>query len=280
MRLGGKVFEKTTSPDEWAAAVKRLGYRAADSPVQPGADDATVRAYADAAARAGIVIAEVGAWSNPISPDDETRKKAVAKCQAGLDLAERIGARCCVNIAGSRHPKTHNAPHPDNFTRATFDLVVESIRQIVDAVKPTRTFYTLETKPTIFPDSAETYLDLLRAVDRKGFAVHLDPVNMICTVRRFYNNSAFMTETVRALGPHIKSCHVKDLTLKATSREIVHLDEARPGTGGLDLGAFLREVEKVGPDIPVMMEHLDSAEEFAAAADHLRAVAVKEGVTL
>jgi sugar phosphate isomerase/epimerase len=280
MRLGGRIFEKTADPEAWAAAVKRAGYRAADCPIQPGADDATIAAYAKAAAAADIVIAEVGAWSNPISPDETTRRAALDKCKAALALAERIGAVCCVNIAGSRHPKTHNAPHPDNFTRETFDRIVASVREIVDAVQPKRTFYTLETKPTIFPDSAETYLDLLKAVERKAFAVHLDPINMICTVRRFYENARFMVETVRKLGPHIKSCHVKDLALKATSREIVHLDECRPGTGGLDLGAFLREAAKLSPDLPMMMEHLDTAEEFAAAAAHLRQVAAKEGVAL
>jgi sugar phosphate isomerase/epimerase len=280
MRLGGRIFEKTADPDAWAAAVKRAGYRAADCPLQPAADDATVAAYVKAAADADLVIAEVGAWSNPISPDMAARQAALEKCKGALALAERIGAVCCVNIAGSRHPKTHNAPHPDNFTRETFDLIVQSVRQIVDAVNPTRTFYTLETKPTIFPDSAEAYLDLLRAVDRKAFAVHLDPINMISTVRRFYDSGKFMAETVRTLGPHIKSCHVKDLALKATSREIVHLDECRPGTGGLDLGAFLRAAGRLGPDLPMMMEHLDTAEEFAAAAAHLRDLAAKEGVDL
>ena len=62
------------------------------------ADEATVQAYLRAAKAANVVIAEVGAWSNPLSPDAETRQKAIAKCQAKLALAERIGAHCCVNI--------------------------------------------------------------------------------------------------------------------------------------------------------------------------------------
>jgi hypothetical protein len=65
MRLGGPIFEKFDSPETWIAAVKVLSYRAAYCPVGLDADDATIRAYERAAQEADVVIAEVGAWSNP-----------------------------------------------------------------------------------------------------------------------------------------------------------------------------------------------------------------------
>jgi len=46
---------------------------------------------------------------------------------------------------------------------------------IIDAVQPTRTFYTLETMPWMYPDSPQSYLRLLQAVDRRQFAVHFAP---------------------------------------------------------------------------------------------------------
>ncbi|MCM8756987.1 MAG: hypothetical protein NC823_00715 [Candidatus Omnitrophica bacterium] len=60
-----------------------------------------------------------------------------------------------------------------------FDLIVEVVRQIIDAVKPVRSYYTLETMPWMYPDSAESYQSLLQAVDRKAFAVHFNPVNLL-----------------------------------------------------------------------------------------------------
>jgi len=105
MRLGGPVFAKCGSPDEWIAAVRAAGYRAAYCPVQPDADDATVQAYARAAHAADVVIAEVGAWSNPLDPDEANRRAALEKNIKCLALAERIGACCCVNITGSRGKK-------------------------------------------------------------------------------------------------------------------------------------------------------------------------------
>src|SRR5579872_2882145 len=186
MRLGGPVFGDITDPESWIAAVRRAGYRAAYCPIDNTAGDDAVRAYSDAAKAADIVIAEVGAWSNPLSPDDATRRAAIAHCQAQLALADRIGARCCVNIAGSRGERW-DGPHPDNLTPGTFDLIVETVRKIVDAVKPTRTCYALETMPWMYPDSPESYLRLIQAIDRPAFGVHLDPANLLCSPQRFYD---------------------------------------------------------------------------------------------
>ena len=44
------------------------------------------------------MIAEVGAWSNPLSPDSETSRKAIVLCQARLRLADRIGAIGGINF--------------------------------------------------------------------------------------------------------------------------------------------------------------------------------------
>jgi sugar phosphate isomerase/epimerase len=257
--------------------VRAAGYSAAFCPVEGSADEDTVRAYADAAKAANIVIAEVGAWSNPMSSDAETRRAALEKCQRQLDLADRIGARCCVNIAGSRGEKW-DGHHPDNLTEETFDLIVETVRRIIDAVKPTRSFYTLETMPWMFPDSPDCYLRLIKAIDRETFAVHLDPTNLICSPQRYYGNGALIRECFEKLGAYIKSCHGKDIALH--DKFMVHLDEVRPGLGNLDYRMFLRELDKLDPNTPLMLEHLPSEEEYNLAAQYVRSVAEEIGVTI
>lgn len=277
MRLGGPIFAECADPGQWAAAVRAAGYTAAFCPVGPEASDDVVRAYAEAARAADIVIAEVGAWSNPLSPDEATRRAAIEHCQRQLALADRIGARCCVNISGSRGDQW-DGPHPDNLTEATFDLIVETVRAILDAVKPTRTYYTLETMPWMYPDSPESYARLLRAVERDRFGVHLDPVNLICSPQRYFGNAALIRECFRQLGPYIKSCHAKDIAL--SGRLTTHLDEVRPGLGGLDYGAYLEELNRLDPDTPLMLEHLPDAQEYALAAAYVRSVAEQKGIPL
>jgi len=276
LRLGGPTFEKFDGPDAWVKAVRKLGYSAAYCPVGAKVKDDVIKAYARAAKKADIIIAEVGAWSNPISPDEKTRREALEKCRSQLALADRIGANCCVNISGSIS-EDWAGPSPKNLTEETFDIIVETTRSIIDDVKPTRTFFTLETMPWAYPDSPDSYLHLLKAIDRKQFAVHLDPVNLICSPQRYFKNGRLIRECFRKLGPNIKSCHAKDILL--STKLTTHLDEVRPGLGGLDYAVFLRELSKI-PHIPLMLEHLPNAEEYRLAATHVRSVAKSIGLSL
>jgi len=278
MRLGAPIYTKYRTPGEWAVAVRDKGYGAALCPVGADADISEIRAYEKIAKENDIVIAEVGVWNNPLHPDLGEKKKALAHCCAQLLLADEIGARCCVNIAGSKNPERWDGPHPDNFTPETFDEIVSTARYIIDTVKPKRTYYTLEPMAWAVPDTAESYLNLIRAIDRERFAVHLDIVNVIRTPREHYGNAGLIREWFRLLGPHIRSCHAKDTVMEA--RFTSHTGEAAPGKGALDYGTLLREIEGLDPDMPLLIEHLEHEEEYDDAARYIRSVAAREGVPL
>jgi sugar phosphate isomerase/epimerase len=267
--LGGPVFAKVESPEQWIMELNKLGYTAAYCPIGHTASDDVVQAYENAAQKAGIIIAETGAWSNPLSPDEEERKKAYQKCVDQLALADRIGARCCVNITGSRG-KVWAGHDPKNLTRETFDMIVEITRNIIDEVKPTRSYFALETMQWAYPDSVESYVDLLHAIDRDRFAVHFDPTNLVNSPYRYYNNGDIIRDGFRKLGKYIKSCHAKDIIL--SQEATVHLDEIRPGQGNLDYRVFLQEISQL-KEVPLMLEHLPNAEEYNKAAHYIRALA-------
>lgn len=270
MRFGAPVFGSPADPELWAAEHLRLGYNAAYCPVKADATDSEVQGYATAARRADILIAEVGAWSNPLSPDSEVSSKAIAYCQQQLELAERIGANCCVNISGSCGAQW-DGPDAKNLTPETFDRIVEISRKIIDAVKPKRTFFTLETMPCAYPNTVDSYVRLLYAINRSQFAVHFDPVNIITSPETYYRNDQLLIDCFRQLGKHIKSCHAKDILLSPNLT--VHLDETRPGLGNLDYRTFLSQVNQTNAEIPIMLEHLPDAESYLLAADYVRSVA-------
>ena len=269
MRLGGPILEKFETPDKWIQAISARGYRASFCPIQPGAPTDVIRELIEAANKADIVIAEVGAWSTPLSSDSATRVAALRKCKDSLALADEIGARCCVNIAGSRGEPWHG-PFAADLTKETFEIIVETVQEIIDDVAPIRTCYALESMPWMYTDSTESYLALLKAIDRPNFGVHFDPVNLINSPQRYFGNTAIIKEFVEKLGPHIKSCHAKDIMLQPGVA--VHLEEVRPGCGQLDYQTFLREIAKLPEDTPVLMEHLPNEEEYALAANHIRGI--------
>ncbi len=277
MRLGGPITEDFSSPEEWVDLVKKKGYRAAYCPVGLDAEEAIINSYAAAAAANDIVIAEVGAWSNPLSNNKKEKEEALDKCKKALILAEKIGARCCVNIAGSRSNKW-DGPDKDNLSKKTFQKIVEMVQQIIDEVKPEKTYYTLETMPWIFPHSVESYQRLIDEIDRKQFAVHFDAVNLVCSPELYFNNGSLIKNFVEVLGPFIKSCHLKDVILH--DNLTVHIDEARPGTGELDYQVMLEELNRLESDLPVMLEHLPSEDEYRKAKSYVIDVASKANINL
>jgi sugar phosphate isomerase/epimerase len=278
IKLGGPVFAKYNNPEEWISALHELNYKAAYCPVQPGVSSYEIKLYKNAAQKAKIVIAEVGAWSNPIDPDDLKSKAAIEKCINALQLADEISANCCVNISGSRNPEKWAGPHADNLTSVTFDLIVETTRKIIDAVNPKNTFYALETMPWAYPDSVDSYEKLIKAIDRERFGVHLDPVNLVVSPQVYFKNGEMISEAFKKLGQFIKSCHAKDILL-LEDELTPHLPEVRAGLGKLNYTVYLKELSKLNI-IPLMLEHLNTKEEYILAASYIRSVAEKNNIFL
>jgi sugar phosphate isomerase/epimerase len=276
VRLGGPVPGNFNDPVDWVKAVKSLRYTAAYCPVQPGAPGELIKAFREEAIRNNIIISEVGAWNNTLDPNDNARKDAIKKNIDALHLADEIGARCCVNISGARGEKW-DGPYAGNYARETFDLIVDNVRYIIDSVKPSAAFYTLEPMPYMLPDSPDSYLELIRAIDRKQFGAHLDPVNMISDPHRYFNNATFLKECFSKLGQYIKSIHAKDILIMPELT--LHLEERRPGLGTLDYAVFLQEAGKL-KDIPFMLEHLSTQEEYLLAANYVRETGKKAGIEI
>lgn len=276
IRLGAPIHLKSDDPRELAREHRRLGYSAAYCPKAKVEDTARVKEIEAAFAAENVVIAEVGAWVNMLDPDPEKRRANLRTVASRLALADAVGARCCVDIAGSYHPTVWYGPHPKNLSREFFDATVENCRRVIDEVKPTRTKFTLEIMGWSFPDGPDSYLRLIKAIDRKGFGVHLDVCNGINSPTRFYRSGEFIAECFRVLGPWIVSCHAKDLEWKVELN--VHFVEVIPGRGEVDYRAYLRGLAALPNDAPLMLEHLKTAAEYAEGAAYIRKVAAECGI--
>jgi len=130
----------------------------------------------------------------------------------------------------------------------------------------------------MYPDSPEIYVKLLQAIDRPTVAAHFDPVNLINCPQRYFTNGEYLKHCFKLLGPYIKSCHAKDILLGQTLT--VHLDEVRPGLGGLDYRVFLSELNKLDAKTPLILEHLPNEEEYELGARYIREVAFEGGIQL
>jgi sugar phosphate isomerase/epimerase len=276
VRLGGPIFLKSSDPAELAREHRRLGYSAAYCPGAKVGDAEHIAAIRNAFAKEDVVIAEVGAWKNMLDPDEGKRRENLNYVRERCALAEEVGARCCVDIAGSYNPTLWYGPDPKNLSREFFDATVANCRQILDSVKPKRTKFTIEMMGWNLPDGPDAYLDLIKAVDRKAFGVHLDVCNGVNCPTRFYKNTEYIQECFAKLGPWIVSCHAKDL--QWITELNVHFLEVIPGRGQMDYKAYLRGLAKLPVDAPLMLEHLNTAEEYEEGKTYIRKVGAEIGV--
>lgn len=277
MKLGGPIVERFDTPEAWAQCVLDARFAAVPCPVDCRAPMEEAREYVSQAERIGVTIAEVGVWRNPIAPDDEQRREALAYAKAQLAFADEIGANCCVNIVGAAGPRWDGA-YPENYSEATYALIVDSIREIIDAVRPVRTYYTIEPMPWMVPDGPDAYVKLLRDVDRPRLAVHMDFVNMINSAPRCLFAEDFIDECFRKLGPYIKSIHAKDVLLEAPFTTMIR--EVAPGKGRLNYARVLRAIHTLGPTTPVLLEHLDSTQAYRDAYDHVAGAAREHNIPI
>lgn len=277
MRFGGVIFGKWDSPEQWAEMALNAGYSAVYFPVDHRAKDSVIDGYVRAAQANDLVICEIGAWNNLLDPDPAKRRANFAHTVHQLELAEHVRANCCVNIAGS-YSEQWDGPHRDNLTQRAFDEIVQTTQKIIDRVNPVHTAYSLEPMPWMYPDSADSYVDLLRAVDRKGFAAHLDPVNVISSPQKFYRNGEIIREWFDKLGPHIRSCHAKDIRIGG--KLTVHLDECRPGTGELDYRTYLECMATLDDRVCLMLEHMTEPEDYEEATRYIKGLAADMNIPL
>lgn len=271
IRLGGPVFLKSTDPRELAREHRRLGYSAAYCPPVAAGDSVAHKAIREAFAAENVVIAEVGAWKNMLDPDAAKRAENLSYVSERLAVAEAVAARCCVNIAGSFNPTLWYGPHPRNLSKEFFDATVENCRKVIDAVKPRQTRFSIEMMPWNLPNGPDSYVRLIRAVDRAAFGVHLDVCNIVNSPERYYGNAELINECFAKLGRWVLSCHAKDLEWMAEFN--VHFREVAPGRGQIDYGAYLKGLAALPSQPPLMLEHLKTAEEYLEGATYIRRIA-------
>ena len=265
IRLGGHGLPiGSVDPFAFARAHRAFGYGAAYCPPVAISDSARLADIEKAFAAENVTIAEVGIWRNLVSRDPQQRKAHREVAAEKLAIADAVGAKCAVTYLGSYAPGSDYGPSPENLTDEAFEDAVEVVRTLIDAVKPKRAMFALEMEQYSLPDSVDMYVRLIRAVDRPAFAAHVDPVNLVLTPRTYFDTGRLLREIFAKLGPWIVSCHAKDIILH--HQAALHFDEIMIGKGALDYRTFLRELDGLGRDVPLMLEHL-SDPDYAVARD-------------
>jgi sugar phosphate isomerase/epimerase len=140
------------------------------------------------------------------------------------DLAHRMGLKLVTFHAGF-------LPHDE--TDPGFAKLFERLTRVADLFAAKQIDLGLETGQ----ETAVTLRALLKKLGRPNVGVNFDPANMI-----LYDKGNPI-EALRALGPWLKQCHIKDA--RKTNAPGTWGDEVAAGDGEVDWKAFFRTLEEL-----------------------------------
>ena len=268
MLLGISSRLEHSTPQVWAAKHKALGLKCVNFPVDYLVGEETYMAYKAEADKAGLVIAEVGVWRNTLAADPVERAKWIDYAVGQLRMADQIGAICCVNVVGTPYGPRWDGGYRENFSDELWQMAVQMIQQIIDTAKPKTTKFSIESMPWMIPSTPDEYLRLIKDVDRPQFGTHLDVVNMITSPEKYFFNDRFLEECFEKLGSTIISCHLKDIRLK--EEYTFQLQECACGEGTLDIEKYVQLANAANPQMPMIIEHLDTDEDYAESVAYVK----------
>lgn len=268
MRLGVSTDLGAKSATEWIEANKDLGLGAVVFPLNAQAENSKIDEYAKAAKEADIVIAEVGIWRNAIDADEKQAKENMQYSIDQLALADRIGARCCVNVVGAYSGSRWDGGVRDNFSKEAWNKSVKMIQTIIDEVKPQNTYLSIEPMPWMIPTCPEEYLRLIEDVARDRFAVHMDIINMINCPERYFFPEEFLDRTFDLLKGKIRSCHLKDVNL--LNDFTFQLRECACGEGTFPIEKYAELASRENPDMPMIIEHLSGDSAYRESVQYVK----------
>ncbi len=280
MRLSATV--PGTTPGEKVRAIRELGLSATDIWFDPATSIAQAaeiqRAFADNA----VSLSQVSCYTNLECASGPIRERQMAQLRDVIAFAGQAGVRCVVSGCGHMNPDVPDevfSAHPDNWTDAAMDRLVESCTEAAGWAAGAGTVFCAESWVLLTLNSPRKLRELVDRVDSPAFGVLFDPVNLM-NLDVYFDNGRMIREAFDLLGDRIVAVHAKDTKL-IDSAFTYHMSEAVPGDGTLDYETLLRCMDDLGDaETPLHIEHLPDMAEIARARDYIQSVAREAGVSL
>ncbi|BCX02819.1 MAG: epimerase [Candidatus Roseilinea sp.] len=274
-------------PPDWrtidvaaARRVREAGFRGAQLfiPRPLEADPGDVRRVQHAFDAAGLEVAQVNGWYEPLcSYDDAVRAAGVRGMQALVRIGRMVNAPSVYVRPGGHNLNGHWYAHPENHSPRTFDNIVDSLRRVCAIAEAEGVRVAVEGHVLSALDTPQRVRDLLDAVGSPALKFNYDPVNFVGTVRQVHDTASVLNELYALLGRNIVAAHAKDCRL--ADQLVVHIEEVVPGSGVLDYALFMRRFQEVCPDGYFIIEHLPNAL-VPQARNFVRSMATALGIPL
>jgi len=195
----------------------------------------------------------------------------------GIEVGRDLEAQVCLIRPGSLNPQGPYSPDRANLTRESRDRLLETLRRIADLAEAAGQTVVIETHLLTIMDSPETNRQIIEAVGSEQVRLVMDYTNHVQTLSQVYHSTERINHIFDVMGPLCAVGHCKDIRLGQGL--VLHLDEAIPGEGELDLATALRRWQALSPDGYMLLEHLPETD-YPLASQNVHRIAAEAGVEI
>ena len=210
-----------------------------------------------------------------VGTDEVQRNAAIEFVKRMCELTACLGAPNTYLRPGSMSPDGPWLSHPENRSESVFDRLVDSATKVCRTAEAEGVTLAVEGGAVSPLYSARRARDFIDAVGSPALGFNQDPVNFVGRLEDAYDMPHFLGGFFELLGDVTVGAHTKDF--RVVDQLMVRFEEAEIGSGLLDHGFFLTELQRVCPEAHVLIEHLPP-DRFATAAGRYRQIANRAGI--
>ncbi len=268
--------------DAFCRWARGLGVSVLGTHLGPTPDDippAVAREVRRRLADHGLRIVQATGFNPCMVGDDPARRRAdLERLTRAFAIAVELGSPTVLAGPGSLNPDHHYGPHPANHTPETRARLVEFLRAAAPRAADAGVTFLLEPHLLTALDTPAHIAEVVQAVGSPAVRVNFDPLNLLSSVDDVYDSSAAMRRIFAVLQPFYQpNAHAKDVVIE--NGFVLHISEAPAGRGVADLATLLALADRLGPRVPVLVEHFPPADVPASLAA-LRLAATRAGVEI
>lgn len=236
--------------------VAAMGYSSLHAHFPAGCDGRLARRVRRAVAGAGIALAAVSGYANPMRPTEAPMGATAGQLAGLVELLPELHVRRLVSWSG-----TYGAglldDHPENATPAAWDTLRRSVAELLPALERAEAALLIEPFYSHVLGTPERLARFCRELGGPVGLV-LDPPNLL-PMPSWPRQEALIAEMCETLAPYVGLVHLKDMRERDGQ-----LDLPGPGQGVLRYPAFLAALRRSGIGAPLIVEHV-TLEQAAAA---------------
>ena len=213
---------------------------------------------------AGKTVPLIGAYFNPVHPDEQKISNGIAVFKDYLSLAREFGC----DIVGSETGSYNGDKwiyHPQNRTEEAVNRVVSTFSELCEYAQDFGVNVGMEGAFGHVCWNVKTLDRAVKSIGRNNIRFIFDLYNYLdgSNVDRMYE---ILDEGLQTFGDRICVFHIKDCTVNWDGS----LKQCSVGKGIFDYSRILSEIKKVCPDADLVFEGT-TGEDIASAVAHLKA---------